>query len=274
MHFKLSVFWAGLVLQSVLAQSSESVLRQSGPSFSCAHVTSHVNKLICASGSLSALDRELALVFDNMRGQPMDQKKLRADEDAWLATLKRDCSDSACIQKRYESRIAELKDQSLHAASPAAYEETRPFPAPAELMREAQLLIGKTCLYQANVAGPVVPGFGRAARFLPVISSGGVTVVGEKGGWRFAFLTFSIAGSSGCEIRDVVALPQSAVGDRFLQCSANEPAMTGFGVRNPGTHGLDGFWSVDPDGHKLQRIAMGVLGIEKSVKCQQPESGE
>lgn len=273
MRFVAFVCWLGW--QTMFAQASAfAQSTATGPSFSCAHVSSQVNQLICASPTLSALDRELALVFNNMRGQPLDQKKLRADEDAWLAALKRDCSDSACIQKRYEDRIAELKDQSLRAASPAAYEETRPFPAPAKLMQEAQSLMGKACSYQADVAGPVIPGFSRAARFLPVISSGGVTVVDEKGGWRFAFLTLSVPGSSVCEIRDVVALPQSAVGDRFLQCSVNDPALAGFGVRNQETHALDGFWAINPETHKIERVAMGVLGIQKSVKCQQPESGE
>jgi uncharacterized protein YecT (DUF1311 family) len=233
-----------------------------GPSFSCAHVTSQVNKLICGSSKLSALDRELVDVFNNMRGQPIDQKKLRLDENAWLAAMQRDCADAACVESRYEARIAELKDQSLRAASPAAYEETRPFPAPASLMAEAKALIGKACEY---------PGFTKPARFLPVILAGGTTVVRERAGVRFAFLQVS---APSCEIRDVVALPATAVGDRFLQCSVIDPAMTGFGVRNAQTHGLDGFWAVDGDTHKIERVAMGVLGIEKAVKCQQPESGE
>ena len=253
----------------VFAQTQET-----GPSFPCAHVTSQVNKLICASPTLSALDRELANVFDNMRGQPLDQKKLRSDENAWLAAVQRDCQDTACIQTRYKERLAELRDQSLRVASPAAYEETRPFFAPAALLAQAQALVGRPCSYQKNVVGPVIPGFVPAARFLPVILAGGVTVVREKDGIRFAFLTFSPAGSSSCEIRDVTTLPASAIGDRFLQCSAPDPVLRGFGVRNGTTHSLDGFWSVDPDTHKIERVATRVLGIEKTVKCRQPESGE
>lgn len=263
-------FFASLLLagQAILPA------QETGPSFSCAHVTSKVNHLICTSAVLSALDRELANVFQNMRGQPLDQKKLRSDEDAWLAALHHDCQDAACIQQRYEARLAQLRVQSLQAASPAAYAETRPFAVPAALLAEAQALVGTPCSYQKNVVGPVIPGFATAARFLPVILAGGVTVVRQKDGRRFAFLTFSAPGSGSCEIRDVAALPASAVGDRFLQCSVADPALSGFGVRNGTTHALDGFWSVDPDTHKMERVAMGVLGIEKAVKCRQPESGE
>jgi hypothetical protein len=237
-------------------------------------VTSQVNKLICGSNALSALDRELANVFNNMRGQPLDQKKLRSEEDAWLRALQRDCQDVACIESRYQARLAELRDESLQVASPAVYAETRPFPAPAKLLAQAQALVGTPCSYPKNVAGPVIPGFAPVARFLPVILAGGVTVVREKEGTRFAFLVFSAPGGSSCEIRDVVALPASAVGDRFLQCSVEDPALSGFGVRNLTTHGLDGFWSVDAESHKIARVAMGVLGIEKAVKCRQPETGE
>jgi hypothetical protein len=229
-----------------------------------------VNKLICASPQLSALDRQLATVFNNMRGQPLDQKKLRRDEDAWLASLQRECTDEPCIQHKYEQRIADLKDQSLQVASPAAYAETRPFPVPAPLLAEAQALVGKACTPQPNIVGAAVPGFHAVPHFLPVILAGGVTVVREKDGTRFAFLI----GPATCEIRDVVALPASAVGARFLQCFVTDPLLTGFGVRNAQTHGLDAFWSVDPETHKIDRVAMGVLGIEKSVKCQQPETAE
>jgi uncharacterized protein YecT (DUF1311 family) len=243
---------------------------QTGPSFSCAHVTSEVNKLICASPTLSALDRELANVFTNMQGQPIDQKKLQQEEKLWLSNLLRDCQDPACIQARYQARIAELKEQSLKAASPVAYEETRPFPAPPALWAQAQALVGKSCEYQKDVVGPIIPGFRKVPRFLPVTLASGVTVVRESGTTRFAFLVES----SPCQVRDVVTLPASAVGDRFLQCSVSDPALTGFGIRNPQTHGLDAFWSVDPATHKIERVPMGVLGIEKSVKCQQPETAE
>jgi hypothetical protein len=230
--------------------------------------------MICDSSELSALDRELANVFNNMRGQPIDQKKLRADEDAWLKNLLHDCTDQACVKSRYVARLSELRDQSLRAASPAAYEETRPFPAPPALMAEAQALVGKACSYRPNVAGPVIPGFQIAPGFLPVISTIGVTVVREKDGTRFAFLVVSTPGASDCKINDVVALPASATGSTFLQCSVEDPALNGFGVRNVKTHQLYGFWSLDADTRKFERVAMGVLGIEKAVRCQQPETAE
>ena len=262
-----TLVWLAVAVATFGAQAQES-----GPSFSCGHVSSQVNKLICASSKLSALDRELAMVFNNMRGQPIDQKKLRSDEDAWLASLQRDCSDEACIQKKYEQRLAALRDQSLQVASPAQYAETRPFPAPAALWEQAHALVGKPCSYQPNIVGPVIAGFEAAPHFLPVILAAGVTVVRQKEGVLFAFLISP--GASKCEVEDVVTLPASTSSGRFLQCSVPDPPLTGFGIRNAKTHGLDAFWSVNPDTHKMDRVAMGVLSIEKAIKCQQPETGE
>ncbi|MGA8025505.1 MAG: hypothetical protein WB992_00040 [Bryobacteraceae bacterium] len=246
---------------------------ESGPSFSCAHVTSKVNKLICGSPKVSALDRQLAMLFNNMQGQPLDRKGLRQDEDRWLGALQRECSDDACVQTRYEERIAELKDESLRVASPAAYDETLPFPAPEPLWKAARAMVGRSCTYAANVAGPVIPEFTRSVRFLPVILSGGVTVVAEKDGARFAFLT-KTADDGACEIEDVVALPASAIGGRFLQCSNIDPQISGFGVRNGATQKLDAFWEVSAKQHILIRVPLGVLAIENSVRCRQPETGE
>ena len=49
------------------------------PSFDCAKVTSAVNKLICTSPELSALDAKLARDFDNTKFQAgIDAKALRA----------------------------------------------------------------------------------------------------------------------------------------------------------------------------------------------------
>jgi hypothetical protein len=209
-----------------------------------------------------------------MRGQPLDQKKLRSDEDAWLTSVQRDCKDAACVQRKYEERLAELRDQSLRVASPAAYEETRPFPAPAALMAEARALVGAACSYRQNVVGPVIPGFDPAPRFLPVILAGGVAIVREKEGARFAFLTFSPPGGKDCEIRDAASLPASASAGTFLECSSADPPLTGFGVRNVKTHGLDAFWSINAETRRIERVPMGVLGIDKAVRCRQPESGE
>ena len=47
-----------------------------------------------------------------LRGQPLDQKKLRLDEEAWLASM-RNCNDRACVQGKYEERLAEMRGQSL-----------------------------------------------------------------------------------------------------------------------------------------------------------------
>jgi uncharacterized protein len=121
-----------------------------------------------------------------MRGQQLDQKKLQFEEDACLVSLRRDCSDEDCIHRKYEKRIAALRDQSLRVASPSVYEETRPFPVASILMARAQALVGQNCSYQQNMVGAIIADFESAPGFLPVISSDGMITVREKGGARFA----------------------------------------------------------------------------------------
>ncbi len=54
-----SVISPWLVLASAFI--SVGAPQDTGPSFSCAHVTSQVNKLICGTPELSRLDRQLVL---------------------------------------------------------------------------------------------------------------------------------------------------------------------------------------------------------------------
>ena len=168
-------------------------------------------------------------------------------------------------------RIKELADESLRAASPAAYEETRPFPAPENVAAEGGAAIGTACASSAQGLGPIVAGFTVPPRFIPVVSKAGLIAVREKGGVRFAFLLSMDDGN--CQIRDAVVLPAQTTGDTFLQCAVVDPPLAGFGVRDPKTHGLYAFWSIEAD-TQIHRVPMGVLGVQGNVKCHQPESGE
>ena len=244
------------------------------PGFDCAKVTSKVLKTICATPQLSALDAELTNVYGNMRGQPStDKKALAKDENDWMHVVRDKCADAKCLESAYTARIASLKDQSLRAASPAAYDETKPFPAPPALLAEAVSYIGKSCNGIWGGQSGFMPGFTTPASFqLPITGNSGTVYAREKQGTRFAFL--AKVGEGTCRFLDVAVLPSAAQANALLQCSYGDlPNMSsGIGMRKAGVKKLVGYWEID-DG-KLVRQPLGVLGVENSVRCQEPETGD
>ena len=247
-----------------------------GPSFDCSRANSTVNKLICSTPELSALDRELAEMFQNMSGQAaFDAKALRREEDAWLADMHRRCNDAACIRTAYQQRLAQLRERSLRAASPAAYAETKPFPAPAALMAEAQGLVGKGCNFGFMKPDPALPGFVPSKGMVPVIDQTFVVVPRDKGGSRFAFLLLTAADDLNCGILDVAALPAPEPGDQFLRCTLDRwDPDHGFGYRRAGHKIVEAYWVIDRKAQKFERVAIGVLGDPGAVHCTEPEWGE
>ena len=245
------------------------------PGFDCTKVTSKTLKTICASPKLSDLDAELTNVYGNMRGQPsIDRKTLAKDENDWMHTVRDKCSDAKCLADAYSARIAVLKDRSRNAASPAAYDETKPFPAPPALLAEAMSYIGKSCGGVWGSQSGFMPGFSTPKGFMPVTVSSGTVYGREKQGTRFAFL--AKIGEGSCRFEDVAILPSAAQANAFLQCSFGDPPniSSGIGLRKAGVKKLVGYWEIDGERGKLVRQPLGVLGVENSVRCQEPESGD
>ena len=80
-------------------------------SFNCRRATSQVNRMICASESLAALDREMSAVFNSARDRA-DPSVRDALDDSRVDFLNRKqrCSSEACIARVYQERIADLED--------------------------------------------------------------------------------------------------------------------------------------------------------------------
>ncbi|HXM00587.1 MAG TPA: hypothetical protein VN932_11700 [Rhizomicrobium sp.] len=259
-----------LAVATMLIAAFATHTASAAPSFDCAKVTSAVNKLICASPELSALDAKLAKDFDNTKFQGgIDAKALRAEEDAWLKNVRNACADAACLKSTYEARDTALLDESERAASPARYDETRPFPTDPARLADARSLIGKSCANMLGDGGWKLPGYATPKGFLSVLLNGDVVLPLEKGGARFAFLIEGQASPS-CKIADVVALPDAAHADAFLACSIADMDSYGFGMRLAGHKDVVGYWTV-MDG-RLMRQPIGVLG--GNMHCQEPENGE
>ena len=248
-----------------------------GPSFDCAKVHSQVNRMICASPELSALDRKLAADFDNTKHQGgIDGRQLQQDEDRWLATVRNRCDDEACLRRAYRQRDATLLDRSLYAASPAAYQQTRPFAVDPALLADARSFLGQPCSGSEDL--PATAGYQPVAGYLPVIHAEGVALPRSKNGALFVFLLDTRNG--GCRIAEVVSLPGRDEAASFLQCAVPAddgtaaPQSAGFGLRRKGQKSPLAYWEMDGSAAKLVRQPLDVLGWGDTIRCQQPETGE
>ena len=248
-----------------------------GPSFDCTRATSQVNRMICASPKLSGADRSLGETFNTVLNQGgVDAAALRADEAHWLRDVRNACADPACLARVYVQREAALRQKSQRAASPAAFDETRPFPAPAAVLARARARIGTSCAPKPGVGpGGDIPGFSRPRGFLPVIFNGGSVEPVQQDRVRFAFMLATPGPDlSRCRVADVVVLPPPKPREAFLQCRIDAADSYGFGMRQEGRSAVVAYWSIDRDQKVLRREPVGVLGGPGAVRCQEPETGD
>jgi uncharacterized protein YecT (DUF1311 family) len=261
----------------VLAVLSASAHAADGPSFDCARVSSHVNRLICASPELSALDRRLADHYRALAARPgIDVAALQRDEARWLREVRDPCPDAACVAQAYAVWDSILLARSHRAASPAASAETQPFPVDPALLADAQALRGKVCAAGEDV--PRSEGFLPVPGVLPVVRDDAVVLVRRHLDADFAVLLDTR--HAACRMVDVVALPPHAQAGRLLQCDvpANEgsaaPLSTGVGLRRPGQAAPFAYWEVDVAHGELIRQPLGVLGWSVRLHCRAPEIGD
>jgi uncharacterized protein len=245
----------------------------SGPSFNCEKARIQAEKIICTTPELAALDRQLANIYNNIHYQTRAEgATLYADEMHWLREVRNACKNVPCLKEAYEKRIQQLSDQSQKTASPAAYEETRPFPVTDALWAEARSYIGKSCTADLSTG---LNGFEKVKGFPPVTARDAVVQVRAKQGTRFAFLLITKGEKpDSCRIADVVTLPSSTVANTFLSCSISDLPSYGIGMRLSGQSKVVAYWEINAQEGKLLRQPLGVLGAEKSIRCNFPETGE
>ena len=266
---------AAALFVAVSGAGSPVAAAPAGPSFDCARVTSTVNRLVCATPELAALDRKLSDDFNNTLHQGgVDSKAIRAAEDRWLSGVHNRCTDAACLKRAYADRDAAILTLSAKAASPAAYDETRPFTAPPADMAAAHARLGATCASVFSQVSRAFPGFSQPRGFAPVNFRGGFVLVLQHGATRFAFLLDTPGPDlSRCRVADVVVLPPASPGEVFQECTAPAADVFGFGLREKGRP-VALFWSIDAANRKLVREPVGVLGGPGQLRCNQPETGD
>ena len=226
--------------------------------------------MICASAELSALDRKLASDYEATVHQAnIDGKKLQTDEGQWLRETRNRCTTEACLKTAYRARDDAILDMSLRAASPAAYEDTVPFPAPTPALFAARALVGASC-----DGGPAQPLAGTASisGFHSLIAREGYVVPLMVKDYPFAFwLVLSESTPGQCTVHDVVALPPPAAGNSFMECHLADDSH-GFAVRSSKGSTL-AYWSISEGPGGLRREPIHVVG-EQDLHCQEPETGE
>lgn len=78
----------------------------SAASFDCAKAQTPVERAICADPALSALDEQLAQVYQ--REQANDRTR-RASQRDWLVGTRNRCTTPQCLEQAYSTRLAALK---------------------------------------------------------------------------------------------------------------------------------------------------------------------
>ena len=103
-------------------------VKKEGPfktSYDCARAAKEIEKAICYSPAIAALDVELGVVYtERLRSLPAAKKILLQDEQrAWLAQREKKCVIYKwwvdCLKEMYTKRISELRQprqQTLHAS--------------------------------------------------------------------------------------------------------------------------------------------------------------
>lgn len=87
--------------------------RAASPSFNCARGRSRSERMVCSSGSLAALDRQMSSQFYSAlaNGNSDTRRALRRSRDRFLAYRER-CPNEACVAQAYRDRMDEIRDIS------------------------------------------------------------------------------------------------------------------------------------------------------------------
>lgn len=88
-------------------------------SFDCRQASTQVEHAICADGTLSQLDRQMAEAYSAARSTASgsNRDRMLAEQRSWL-TQRSDCGpDAACLAESMQDRIAALGDRTNEALS-------------------------------------------------------------------------------------------------------------------------------------------------------------
>jgi uncharacterized protein len=113
------------LLTLLLAGLAPAVFAADGPGFNCDKATLASEKAVCASSTLSTLDRHLSKTFlgyQTKRIQPVDKRVMRNSQTAWLTQRNQCDADVQCLTAAYTQRIDMLEGRSPLAPMAGLYE--------------------------------------------------------------------------------------------------------------------------------------------------------
>jgi len=88
-----------------------SVPERETPAFNCSARLDTVQKLICSSDRLTAVDNQLAQIYEELRSKSNEDKKreIRDDKNNFIDRRLKECSTSKCVEKMSKDKIKRLK---------------------------------------------------------------------------------------------------------------------------------------------------------------------
>jgi hypothetical protein len=98
---------ADVIMPPRLPPVSQSAASTAGPSFSCARATTDVELMICGSGRLSALERQMSTLYGQIRSNRQLRRQVLVDQRLFLSQMAQ-CQDENCIEGMLLGRIDEL----------------------------------------------------------------------------------------------------------------------------------------------------------------------
>ncbi|WP_333878029.1 lysozyme inhibitor LprI family protein [Methylobacter sp.] len=101
-------------------------------SFDCGKASSKIEKLICSSPKLSALEDDFDKTYKAVQSNSSREEvqRLITDQRQWLKGARNACGDEACLTQAYSSRIEEIKPASGNVVTPLAKITTHELLAP------------------------------------------------------------------------------------------------------------------------------------------------
>ena len=78
-------------------------------SLDCSRLASMASQLVCGDTELASTDKELSDLYGRKLASAANKARIRDDQRAWLRDERNRCSDKACLQRAYRTRIDALK---------------------------------------------------------------------------------------------------------------------------------------------------------------------
>jgi uncharacterized protein YecT (DUF1311 family) len=85
-------------------------------SFDCRKAATETEKMICKEPALSALDEDLARVYQQALAKPTDKELVRHWQRQWL-NLREACGSIDCMRVAYAAQISDLKERAQRTAT-------------------------------------------------------------------------------------------------------------------------------------------------------------